>query len=79
MSPRRNRDGILGSPGLRPQRPPASDGALAWAAAAGVPVTAQRSEVEELLRSHETFVEDLFGALLDKLGFAQPEHPSPAP
>ncbi|WP_406376387.1 hypothetical protein OG788_43415 [Streptomyces sp. NBC_00647] len=50
-------------------------GALAWAAAAGLPGRAQHSRIEELLRSHETFVEDLFTTLLDQLGFP-PDSPS---
>ncbi|MFD7701798.1 hypothetical protein [Streptomyces caelestis] len=54
-------------------------GVLAWAAAAGVPVTAQRSRIEELLRSHDTFVEDLFSPLIGALGFGRPTRPSPAP
>ncbi|MBD0421511.1 hypothetical protein H0H10_20525 [Streptomyces sp. TRM S81-3] len=44
-------------------------GAVAWAAAAGIPVTPQTDRIEELLRSHETPVEDLFSTLLDELGF----------
>ncbi|MER6691122.1 hypothetical protein [Streptomyces minutiscleroticus] len=44
-------------------------GAIAWAAAAGVPGAPQAAEIEELLRAHETFVEDLFSTLLDRLGF----------
>ncbi|MFI1770069.1 hypothetical protein ACH41H_50165 [Streptomyces sp. NPDC020800] len=59
--------------------PADAEGALAWAAAAGVRATADRTRLEELLRSRETFVEDLFGALLDELGFPQVTKPSPQP
>ncbi len=48
-----------------------AEGAVAWAAAAGVPVTPEATRIEELLRSHETFAEDLFSTLLDQLGFPQ--------
>ncbi|WP_406008704.1 hypothetical protein OG440_23225 [Streptomyces sp. NBC_00637] len=40
------------------------------------PRATEQSRVEELLRSHETFVEDLFDALLDALGFPQAVVPS---
>jgi hypothetical protein len=59
--------------------PTDAEGAVAWAAAAGIPVTTQRFRIEELLRSHETFAEDLFSSLLDQLGFPQAIQPSPAP
>ncbi|MFD8896144.1 hypothetical protein [Streptomyces ardesiacus] len=48
-----------------------AEGAVAWAAAAGVPVAPEATRIEELLRSHETFAEDLFSTLLDQLGFPQ--------
>ncbi|MFE0626184.1 hypothetical protein ACFW3D_04360 [Streptomyces sp. NPDC058864] len=51
-------------------------GALAWAAAAGVPAAASQSRIEELLRSEETFVEDLFGMMLDALGFPVATEPT---
>ncbi|MGW8631967.1 hypothetical protein [Streptomyces sp. NPDC055793] len=51
--------------------PTDAEGAVAWAAAAGVPVTPETTKIEELLRSHETFAEDLFSTLLDQLGFPQ--------
>ncbi|MET9450652.1 hypothetical protein [Streptomyces cinerochromogenes] len=57
--------------------PADAEGAVAWAAAAGVPVTPQTGRIEELLRSHETFAEDLFSALLDELGFPRAAQPSP--
>ncbi|MFJ3235739.1 hypothetical protein [Streptomyces sp. NPDC086787] len=59
--------------------PTDAEGAVAWAAAAGIRVTTQRFRIEELLRSHETFAEDLFSSLLDQLGFVQAIQPSPAP
>ncbi|MFB8076999.1 hypothetical protein [Streptomyces sp. NPDC056013] len=43
-------------------------GALAWASVAGVQKAAQQSRIEELLRARETFVEELFDALLDETG-----------
>ncbi|MGN9756228.1 hypothetical protein [Streptomyces sp. SD31] len=46
-------------------------GALAWAAAANIPATAQQSRIEELLRSQGAFAEDLFSTLLDELGFPE--------
>ncbi|MCG7205736.1 hypothetical protein [Streptomyces arenae] len=59
--------------------PAAAEGALAWAAAAGIPATAQQPRIEDLLRSRETFTEDLFSALLDELGFPQATQPSREP
>jgi hypothetical protein len=49
--------------------PEGVSGALAWAAAAGYPGATDAATVEAVLRSHEVFVEDLFVALLDALGF----------
>ncbi|MFB6627120.1 hypothetical protein ACFCWD_23440 [Streptomyces sp. NPDC056374] len=46
-------------------------GALAWASVAGVQKAAQQSRIEELLRARDTFVEELFDALLDELGFPE--------
>ncbi|MEV7141833.1 hypothetical protein [Streptomyces tauricus] len=51
--------------------PADAEGALVWAAAAGVRATAQQARIEELLRAQETFVEELFDALLDQLGFPE--------
>ncbi|GGJ56046.1 hypothetical protein [Streptomyces brasiliensis] len=51
--------------------PTSAQGALAWAAAAGVGDAAGQSEIEDLLRSQQTFVEELFDALLDRLGFPE--------
>ncbi|MFE2531462.1 hypothetical protein [Streptomyces sp. NPDC059371] len=59
--------------------PADAEGALVWAAAAGIPATTQQSRIEELLRSQETFAEDLFSALLDELGFPRAAQPSPEP
>ncbi|MFJ5780200.1 hypothetical protein [Streptomyces sp. NPDC093094] len=55
--------------------PSDAEGALAWAAAAGVAVPGRRSRIEQVLRSRETFAEDLFGELLDELGFPEPVEP----
>ncbi|MFD7242128.1 hypothetical protein [Streptomyces massasporeus] len=52
--------------------PSTAESARAWAAATGTSVTSQPAKIEELLRSHETFVEDLFSRLLDELGFPRP-------
>ncbi|MEV7373324.1 hypothetical protein AB0O51_20930 [Streptomyces sp. NPDC090301] len=52
-------------------------GALAWASAAGVQTAAQQSRIEQLLRAHETFVDELFDALLDELGFPEAAQSSP--
>lgn len=53
-------------------------GALVWAAAAGFADGVDQASIEEVLRSHEVFVEDLFVVLLDRLGFAKAEEPVPA-
>ncbi|MEU2246996.1 hypothetical protein [Streptomyces sp. NPDC019224] len=53
--------------------PTVAERALAWATAAGVRTTAQQHHIEDLLRTHHTFAEDLFAALLDELDF--PEAP----
>lgn len=52
--------------------PGTAESAMAWAAATGTSVTSQPAKIEELLRSHETFAEDLFSRLLDELGFPRP-------
>ncbi|MEW2466128.1 hypothetical protein AB0919_14030 [Streptomyces sp. NPDC046994] len=59
--------------------PDDAEGALSRAAAAGIPATAQRSRIEELLCSRETFVENLFSALLDELGFPSAVQAAPEP
>ncbi|WP_413759619.1 hypothetical protein [Streptomyces sp. MMBL 11-3] len=59
--------------------PTDAEGALVWAAAAGVQVPGQQSRIEELLRAHETFVEELFDALLDRLGFPEAACSAPQP
>ncbi|MFG3529988.1 hypothetical protein ACGF8B_25010 [Streptomyces sp. NPDC047917] len=51
--------------------PTAAEGAIAWAASAGIRLTPETARIEELLRSHETFAEDLLSTLLDRLGFPQ--------
>jgi hypothetical protein len=45
----------------------------------GVQAAAQRPRTEELLRAQEAFVEDLFDALLDELGFPEAVHSAPQP
>ncbi|MFE2544368.1 hypothetical protein [Actinacidiphila glaucinigra] len=65
--------------GLDAQVPSDAAGALAWAAAAGVPAAASQSRIEELLSSEETFVEELFGDLLDALGFPAATGTTPQP
>lgn len=62
---------------LRADVPADAEGALLWAAAAGIPATAEQSRIEELLHSRETFAEDLFDALLDELGFPPATEPTP--
>jgi hypothetical protein len=59
--------------------PADAEGALVWASAAGVQAAAQQSRIEELLRARETFVEELFDALLDELGFPEAAQSSPQP
>ncbi|MFF9131530.1 hypothetical protein [Streptomyces sp. NPDC014806] len=59
--------------------PADAEGALIWASAAGVRATAHQSWIEELLRAQETFVEELFDALLDELGFPKAAHSAPQP
>lgn len=51
--------------------PAAAEAALAWATAAGVRATAEQHHIEELLRTHTTFAEDLFASLLDELDFPE--------
>ncbi|MFJ2750461.1 hypothetical protein [Streptomyces sp. NPDC087297] len=59
--------------------PADAEGALRWASAAGVRAAAQQPRIEELLRAQETFVEELFDALLDELGFPEAVHSAPQP
>ncbi|KOG57258.1 hypothetical protein ADK75_04495 [Streptomyces virginiae] len=59
--------------------PADAEGALLWASAAGVQPAAQQTRIEELLRAQETFVEELFDALLDELGFPEAVHSAPQP
>ncbi|MFC9261330.1 hypothetical protein ACFT25_16120 [Streptomyces hydrogenans] len=57
--------------------PADAEGALMWASAAGVQPLAHQPRIEELLRGHETFVEELFDLLLDELGFPEATHSAP--
>lgn len=59
--------------------PADAEGALLWASAAGVQAAAQQPRIEELLRAQKTFVEELFDALLDELGFPEAAHCAPQP
>jgi hypothetical protein len=59
--------------------PADAEGALLWASAAGVQAVAQQPRIEELLRAQVTFVEELFDALLDELGFPKVTQSSPQP
>ncbi|MFE2023056.1 hypothetical protein ACFW9O_34030 [Streptomyces sp. NPDC059499] len=59
--------------------PADAEGALVWASMAGVQAAAQQTRIEGLLRARETFVEELFDALLDELGFPEAAQPSPQP
>ncbi|MET9602893.1 hypothetical protein [Streptomyces sp. NPDC006459] len=59
--------------------PADAEGALLWASAVGVQPAAQQPRIEELLRARETFVEELFDALLDELGFPEAVHSAPQP
>ncbi|MFE9046573.1 hypothetical protein ACFYOG_37595 [Streptomyces sp. NPDC007818] len=49
--------------------------ALAWARSAGIGDGAAATTIEEVMRSHETFVEELFDTLLDRLGFPAASDP----
>ncbi|GGW48563.1 hypothetical protein [Streptomyces xantholiticus] len=60
---------------LHAEIPAAATGAVAWARSAGVEVTTPVAAVEGLLRAREVFVEDLFGELLDRLGFPEAAEP----
>ncbi|MFG2514482.1 hypothetical protein [Streptomyces sp. NPDC048584] len=59
--------------------PADAKGALVWASAAGVQAAVQQPRIEELLRARETFVEELFDALLDEPGFPGAAHFAPQP
>jgi hypothetical protein len=52
--------------------PDSARSALSWAAAAGFGTDVAAVSIEELLRSHSVFVEELFSAFLDALGFPEP-------
>ncbi|WP_241847297.1 hypothetical protein [Streptomyces sp. CB02009] len=64
---------------LDAELPTDAAGALAWASVAGVQKAAQQSRIKELLRARETFVEELFDALLDELGFPEATQASSQP
>lgn len=65
---------------LNAEVPADAEGALMWASAAGVrAAAAQQPRIEALLRAQETFVEELFDALLDELGFPEAIHSTPQP
>ncbi|MEF9881098.1 hypothetical protein [Streptomyces sp. P9-A4] len=49
--------------------------ALAWAHSAGVGPGVDVATIKEVLRSHETFAEELFDTLLDRLGFPAASDP----
>ncbi|MEU1371398.1 hypothetical protein ABZ454_35440 [Streptomyces sp. NPDC005803] len=49
--------------------------ALAWARSVGVGPGLDVATIEEVLRSHETFAEELFDTLLDRLGFPAASDP----
>ncbi|MFF0476603.1 hypothetical protein [Streptomyces sp. NPDC004284] len=51
--------------------------ALAWVRSAGVGNDVAESTIEEVLRSHETFAEELFVVMLDSLGFPAAVDPEP--
>ncbi|MZD16813.1 MULTISPECIES: hypothetical protein [Streptomyces] len=57
--------------------PTDAEGALMWASAASVQATAQQPRIEELLRTRQTFVEELFDVLLDELGFPEAARSAP--
>ncbi|CAM5318049.1 hypothetical protein STENM223S_10385 [Streptomyces tendae] len=59
--------------------PADTESALVWASATGVQAAAQQPRIEELLRTQETFPEELFDALLDELEFPETVHSAPQP
>ncbi|MFF2305416.1 hypothetical protein ACFVVP_23225 [Streptomyces sp. NPDC058128] len=64
---------------LAAEVPTDAAGALSWTSVAGVQKAARQSRIEELLCARETFVEELFDALLDELGFPEATQSSPQP
>jgi hypothetical protein len=62
---------------LREAVPASVEGALAWATATGIPTTPAQAGIEELLLSRDVFVERLFAAMLDTLGFPGAVDPGP--
>lgn len=60
--------------------PEAARKALGWAVGAGFGAGVEVAAVERVLRSKpEVFAEELFGDMLDVLGFPAAEAPMPAP
>lgn len=57
--------------------PSRAEAAIAWARSAGFGCDAQ-DQIEQLMRSEETFAEDLFVQLLDALNFPAAVDPEPA-
>lgn len=57
--------------------PSTAEAAIAWARSAGFESAAQ-DQIEQLMRSEETFAEDLFIQLLDALNFPAAVDPEPA-
>ncbi|MFB7225712.1 hypothetical protein [Streptomyces sp. NPDC056227] len=60
---------------LDAQVPGDARGALDWARFAGFGHSVAAASIEEVLRSREVFVEDLFDELLDRLGFPEAVDP----
>jgi len=52
-----------------------AQGALEWARSAGFGHAVEAASIEEVLRSREVFVEELFDALLGRLGFPEAVDP----
>lgn len=61
--------------GMEAGIPDASRAALAWARSAGFGKGVTAEAVEDVLRSKETFAEELFDILLERLGFPAPVDP----
>ncbi|MGW8768389.1 hypothetical protein ACWGN5_38600 [Streptomyces sp. NPDC055815] len=59
--------------------PADAEAALMWASTAGAQAAAHQARIEELLRTQGTFVEELFDALLDELGFPAAVRSAPQP
>jgi hypothetical protein len=57
--------------------PDDAQGALDWARSAGFGHSVTAALIQEVLRSREVFVEELFDTLLDRLGFSEAVDPEP--